>query len=443
MVEANAKKARGRPSSWLNRMHRNRSSSKRSRSPSTLPERTGVLRQADQLPELNEESLDIFTADTEYSPPQMPSFLLSSETELHQKFTELQRLEEERLQEKSKGSNLDTQWARLDVDRVLDRYSNVQPWYHNRIQLQVPEGYNDYINASPIRLEPTASRQGDNDAKSRVQDRYICMQGPKQETIDHVWHMIWHSASHSSSSSPAVIIMLTPTHVPHPIDPSSVMEKCFPYYPLDASSPPLIINEHSQLGEGFKASIRFVEKEEVAEGADLEVRKLAMKVDGEETEKTIWHLLYPMWPDFGALEEKNLDSLLALMALSREKNTDAENPRVVHCSAGVGRSGTFVALEFLIGELESGAWKSLAVEQEDFDPVFNAVNQLRMQRRTMVQAYEQFAFLYLVLKKMWEKKFNVSDTSTMTNSQVDLDGGMLEERAAKLVKLDVDCQESE
>ncbi|KAH8819588.1 protein-tyrosine phosphatase-like protein [Xylogone sp. PMI_703] len=419
-------------------MHRNRSSSKRSRSPSTLPERTAV-RQPDQLPEVDEETLNVATTDVDDSPPKIPPFLLLNEFELHEKFAELQRLEEERLQEKPKGPNMDARWARLDVDRVLDRYSNVQPWYHNRIQLQVPEGYNDYINASPVSLKPTPPTDGDDDPEPRIQDRYICMQGPKRETIDHVWHMIWHSVSHSSPSSPAVIIMLTPTHVSHPIDPSNIMEKCFPYYPLDDSSPTLVINENSQLGEGFKASIHLVEKEEIPESLEIEVRKLAMRVEGEDTEKIIWHLLYPMWPDFGALEEKNLDSLLALMALSREKNTNHENPRVVHCSAGVGRSGTFIALEFLLGELESGAWELLAEEQDNFDPIFDAVNQLRMQRRTMVQAYEQYAFLYQVLRNMWEKKYNVS--SAPVQDQETRDDGMLEGRATKLVKLDVGYQQ--
>lgn len=340
----------------------------------------------------------------------------------------------------TKGPALDGQWARLDVNRILDRYSNVQPWYNNRIQLQVPEGYNDYINASPISLEPTSPRLGDQTTHKRTKDKYICMQGPKRETVDHVWHMIWHSVSNSSLSSPAVIIMLTPTHVPHPIVSSSVMEKCYPYYPLDASSPPIIVNENSQLGEEFHASIRFVDREEVAAGAELEVRKLAMKVEGKETEKIIWHLLYPSWPDFGAVEEKNLDSLFALMELSREKNTDPENPRVVHCSAGVGRSGTFVALEFLIGELESGAWDSLVEEQSQFDPVFETVNQLRMQRRTMVQAYEQFAFIYLVLKKLWERRSKVSDASS---DQIQAGQSMSKGRASKVARLDVDYQESQ
>jgi protein-tyrosine phosphatase len=144
-------------------------------------------------------------------------------------------------------------------------------------------------------------------------------------------------------------------------------------------------------------------------GTDLEIRKFIMEVDGKDEEKPIWHFLYPSWPDFSALDEENLSSLMLLMSLSREKNTNADNPRVIHCSAGVGRTGTFVALEFLIGELQRGAWQGGdKTGSIDHDPVFDTVNRLRMQRRTMVQSAEQYAFLYAVLRNLWTQKYGAS-----------------------------------
>jgi protein-tyrosine phosphatase len=116
--------------------------------------------------------------------------------------------------------------------------------------------------------------------------------------------------------------------------------------------------------------------------------------------------LYPNWPDFGALEEENVASVLALMEISRKQNGKGENPRVVHCSAGVGRTGTFVALEFLVGELEGGAWEGWDDSPHACpDPIYETVDQLRQQRKTMVQAYEQYAFLYEVCRKIWEEKY--------------------------------------
>jgi len=226
--------------------------------------------------------------------------------------------------------------------------------------------------------------------------------------------------------------MLTPTHVAHPLDGSIMMEKCYPYYPLDVQSPPLVINETSQLGGNFKATVRFLEREETTEGTAIELRKLAMKVEGQEVEKVVWHFLYPGWPDFGAIEEDSVDSLLALMVLSREKNTSTDNPRVVHCSAGVGRSGTFIALEFLVGELQRGAWERWDDSTEkDKDPVFETVNQLRIQRRTMVQAQEQFSLLYGVLRKLWNEKYGVTPEAGETAPE-----NGLQEPPAKVVKRD-------
>jgi protein-tyrosine phosphatase len=218
--------------------------------------------------------------------------------------------------------------------------------------------------------------------------------------------VIWHELAASHDSSPAVIIMLSPTHDPHPTVPGVMFEKCFPYFPLDENSEPLIINESSQLGDDFKGTIRFVSKEPPLPGSQVEVRKFIMTVDGKEEEKPIWHFLYPSWPDFGALKIEDINSLTSLMSLSREKNTDADNPRIIHCSAGVGRTGTFVALEFLLGELRSGAWERWdKPDSYENDPIFNAVNQLRMQRRTMVQSVEQYAFIYEVLQKMWAEEY--------------------------------------
>jgi protein-tyrosine phosphatase len=329
--------------------------------------------------------------------------MLIRRKETHKKYDELMRFENERL------SEVHGQWGRLDPDPVRDRYNNVHPWANNRIKLQVPEGVNDYINASPVCLTSTSTIQ--SSLKKGVQDQYICMQGPKLETVDHTWHMIWHELAIPYNSSPAVIVMLSPTHAPMPNDPSKMVEKCYRYFPYSADSDPIVINEKNQLGEDFRATVRFEEMLPEIPGTTIEGRKFVMTVDGEDEEKPIYHYLYPSWPDFGALEEHNVDSIIELMHLSREKNGNGENPRVVHCSAGVGRTGTFIALEFLMAELHGGAWENWDEESKKSgrgsDPVYDTVNQLRMQRRTMVQAFEQYAFLYEVLRKMWEEKYNV------------------------------------
>ncbi|KAF7854680.1 hypothetical protein EAF04_010249 [Stromatinia cepivora] len=269
----------------------------------------------------------------------MPSFLKISHDEMKEKYATLTKMEEERL-----ANGDDPKWAREEPDRELDRYANVHPWAANRIRLIVPEGYNDYINASPVTLTSTAEKQ--STMKKGIQDKYICMQGPKSQTVDHTWHMMWHSISVPDNAAPGVIIMLSPLVGPNPAKPEEMMEKCYRYYPMSEDDPPLIVNEAKALGDNFKAQVRFVKREENIEGTGIEVRQLAMSVEDEEEEKTIWHFFYPLWPDMGSLNSQNVKSVLTLMDLSRAKNEEEENPRVVHCSAGVGRTGTFVALEF-------------------------------------------------------------------------------------------------
>jgi len=349
---------------------------------------------------------------------------------MRQKYEQLTAIENARLEAAEIDPDANCKWARLHPDRTLDRYANISPWAKNRIHLEVPDGYNDYINASPVTLTSTSEKQ--SDLKPGIQDKYICMQGPKKQTVDHTWHMLWHSISVPDNAAPGVIIMLSPTIGPNPNDPSKMMEKCYQYYPHDADSPPLRINESLELGGNFKATVRFVSREDNVQDTAIEVRKLAMSVEGEDEEKIIWHFLYPLWPDFGALDAKNIDSILTLMKLTRIKNTNGENPRVVHCSAGVGRTGTFVALEFLIGELHRGAWEGWDEKDTHVtDPIYETVDQLRMQRKTMVQAFEQYVFLYEVLKKMWEEKYL---TPCMGGEHMHNESVTLPEPPAKSVK---------
>ncbi|CAN8105038.1 unnamed protein product [Discula destructiva] len=202
----------------------------------------------------------------------------------------------------------------------------------------------------------------------------------------------------------------------------------------------------------------------------------------EYEERLVWHFLYKKWPDFGVPALEDIDSFFTLMRLSRAKNANPDNPRIVHCSAGVGRSGTFIALEHLMREMDTGvlenwdasllhapkeaaaaaisvvpggggktsdsdaasieghnghgegesegaehgedgsrmdveeAGESLEEEEDDTeeasvdsdDLIFHTVNQLREQRRHMVQAEPQYHFLYQVLRKLWEDKYGVS-----------------------------------
>lgn len=308
------------------------------------------------------------------------------------KFNEITWNERNRVFQAATNTSPSFKFARVDAAfRNLDRYGNIQPWNNNRVRLQVPEGSADYINASPIVLNSPLAPE------KRRPLKYIAMQGPTGRTSEHAWRMVAEQLA-----SPAVMVMLTETH-------ENNMEKCFPYYPHEVDNT-IEVGEHDEFQDGWKAHVKCVDIEQKANGA-IEMRRLLVHVDGKDEGIVVWHLLYKKWPDFGVPALEDIDSFLELMNLSREKNASEDNPRIVHCSAGVGRSGTFIALEHLMREIDSGDLETYdeTYGTDGTDLVFDTVNVLREQRKMMVQAEPQYLFIYQVLRKQWMDKYGVED----------------------------------
>ena len=130
-----------------------------------------------------------------------------------------------------------------------------------------------------------------------------------------------------------------------------------------------------------------------------EIRKLELTI-GSET-KIVWHYLFVGWADYSKPEGDDREALLELIRSSTSKS-GPHNPRVVHCSSGVGRTGTFIALDHLLQKLESGQLLQLA--DPEADPVFDTVNQMREQRMMMVYDEMQFEFIYDVLREQTDIK---------------------------------------
>jgi len=196
--------------------------------------------------------------------------------------------------------------------------------------------------------------------------------------------MIWHE-----TGDPAVIVMLTQTH-------EAGKEKCFQYFPADMENPTLNINEQDEFGDNFLGSLTLRNIIQDAETRST-LREMELETADGQT-KTIYHYLFARWPDFGAPEHEDKDALLSLIKISAKMNTSPKSPRIVHCSAGVGRSGTFIALDWLLTELEDGSFDEAP---DDLDPIAKLGDELRQQRMYMVQAEPQFWFLYEVLKEYW------------------------------------------
>ncbi|KAL8801915.1 MAG: hypothetical protein Q9182_004149 [Xanthomendoza sp. 2 TL-2023] len=294
--------------------------------------------------------------------------------------TKFQDLEYQQMLRIAEGrSDPASNWAQDNTTqtKLRNRYQNVQPWDKSRIRLRVAPGDSDYINASPISL---------TDARTGTVYSYIAAQGPKQTGLSHFWHMIWQQ-----TTDVAVIVMLTPTAE------SDGREKCFQYFPLDEeteaiSIDPVEATEAAPVGRVKLTEVHF------DEASKSTVRKLLMSL-GEDS-KVIWHILFSGWPDFEVPQNEDRVALFELLRLSSQKISEHSNPRIIHCSAGVGRSGSFIALEFLLGQIDSGA---IADIKGNEDPIYDTVNRLREQRMTMVQNETQFAFLYEVVRERFIK----------------------------------------
>lgn len=267
-----------------------------------------------------------------------------------------------------------------DIAAQRNRYMNVDPFANNRVQLKVPEGHDDYINASPVEVRTT---------KSGVVKKFIATQGPKDNTHSHIWRMVWHECA-----SPAVVIMLTQLH-------EAGREKCFQYYPHSMEAPQMVVNEHDEFGDSVVYEINLLSLTE-DEKSRSTIRELEVKDRASGETKKVWHAQFSVWPDFGVPEGADKRALLNLIPLSVEKNSAEASPRIIHCSAGVGRSGTFIALDHLLSELAEG---TLDEVPDGKDPIEETVETLRTQRMMMVQGESQFLMLYETLREKWIERW--------------------------------------
>nr|XP_034348884.1 receptor-type tyrosine-protein phosphatase H [Arvicanthis niloticus] len=226
-----------------------------------------------------------------------------------------------------------------------NRYRNVLPYDWSRVPLQpLPEEPgSDYINASfmPGLWSPK---------------EFIATQGPLPHTVSDFWRMVWEQQSHT-------LVMLT-----NCIESGRV--KCEHYWPLDAHP-----CTHGQL------QVTLI-SEEVTE--NWTVRHLQLFHMKEQQILSVRQFHYLAWPDHGV--PYSPDPLLAFQKVLRQwlDQTMDGGPPIVHCSAGVGRTGTLIALDVLLRQLEC----------EGLVGPFSFVKKMRESRPLMVQTEAQYVFLH-------------------------------------------------
>lgn len=366
--------------------------------------------------------------------------------------------------------NPETSPYKVDRSQVVierNRYQNVQPWDASRVKLNTPICGSDYVNASPIVLK---SRSNDSSAKEM---KYIATQGPKAGQKSHFWHLVHQE----TSGDTGVVIMLTQLVEDN-------KEKCSPYFPSDLDNPTMTLQHEETKTNGARADgdpfldPPYSPDTDVSEGsADstsgaqdtitllskefdpevmCDVRKFKLTINN--VSKTIIHYLFSRWPDFGKPEAEDRKGLIQL---SRRSYIEAgSSPRFVHCSAGVGRTGTWIALDFLIREIEedrlldtaktapsqngkvtassnepsktdtwgkSGPHKvntpthEEGFEKDEHDLIFDTVNSLREQRMMMVVRDVQYVFLYEAVKEVFVEKYAARPEGAVVKEGVDVD----------------------
>ncbi|NXK56998.1 PTPRK phosphatase, partial [Chauna torquata] len=227
--------------------------------------------------------------------------------------------------------------------RSTDSHLPSLPDDHCRVVLQPSDTGNSYINASYV----------DSYRSPRF---FIAAQGPLPGTVVDFWQMVWQEKT-------SVIVMLTGL-----VEQNKT--KCEQYWP-----------EQEQVYGDFTVTLN-----NVRTTTSLVTRIFCLKKAGCALPRVVEQFHYLLWPDHGV--PRNPAQLLCLVEMVNKRGSEAPaGPVLVHCSAGIGRTGTFIALDFLL---------KMAKAEGKVD-VFHCVQKLRQQRVSMVQTKEQYAFLYEVL----------------------------------------------
>nr|XP_022311501.1 uncharacterized protein LOC111116789 isoform X2 [Crassostrea virginica] len=245
--------------------------------------------------------------------------------------------------------------GKLPENVPKNRFKTTFPYDHSRVVL-LESKKGDYINANYIK-----------NAASEV--AYIASQGPKPNTILDFWKMVWQENVY-------VIVMVTNLKEGRKL-------KCERYWPHSSTSH--MTKEHFILRlTSEKTYANFVVH-------NLEI----LNRENNET-RQLTHLQYTAWPDHGT--PTPLELLVFYHYVSRAKDIHPENKLLVHCSAGIGRTGTFIALD----ALHRQGQKTGRINIVEY------VHTMREDRMNMIQNASQYGFLYEVLNQSFRTKSYVT-----------------------------------
>lgn len=284
---------------------------------------------------------------------------LSANFKRHIQDEEVIQREWQKLEEKEEENNCNESsslytaaFHPLNIDK--NRYINILPFDSTRVKLSQKEGMegSDYINANFVSCENR---------------HFICCQAPLDSTIEDFYRMLWEAEC-------KIIVMLT-KHVEGGRIKASV------YLP-ETGETPLVCGDF----------ILSITKEESMNNGVYVVREFTLKKNSEVRQLTQFHFL--AWPDFGVPDEPKelLDMIVQVNKLEKEINTKSSSPTVVHCSAGIGRTGTYIIINSTM-ELISESIKKDKLKPPPLS-IMKSVHSLRGMRGGMVNHIDQYFYCY-------------------------------------------------
>ncbi|XP_020144776.1 receptor-type tyrosine-protein phosphatase delta isoform X38 [Microcebus murinus] len=232
--------------------------------------------------------------------------------------------------------------SNLEVNKPKNRYANVIAYDHSRVLLSAIEGIpgSDYVNANYI-------------DGYRKQNAYIATQGSLPETFGDFWRMIWEQRS-------ATVVMMTKLE-----ERSRV--KCDQYWPSRGTETHGLVQ---------------VTLLDTVELATYCVRTFALYKNGSSEKREVRQFQFTAWPDHGVPEHPT--PFLAFLRRVKTCNPPDAGPMVVHCSAGVGRTGCFIVIDAMLER----------IKHEKTVDIYGHVTLMRAQRNYMVQTEDQYIFIH-------------------------------------------------
>lgn len=269
-------------------------------------------------------------------------------------------------------------------NRSKNRYKNILPFDHTRVRLKdvdpnAPGA--DYINANYIKNEEgdgtgtTAIGSGGGDS-TPFGKCYIATQGCLPNTIQDFWHMVYQENTR--------VIVMTTKEI------ERGKNKCARYWPEE--------NEVSEYGNEWK--VRAMSQTSTSDYTLREFLLQGTKSNFSESRR-IYHYHFQAWPDHGVpsdpgcvlnfLHDVNArqESIAASLA-SNNQNVPCIGPILVHCSAGIGRTGTFIVIDMILDQIKR---HGLDCEID----IQRTIQRVRSQRSGMVQTEAQYKFVYLAV----------------------------------------------